>query len=80
MSDTHDPELARRVEEAVGNLPRIQREIFMAHALDRMSYDEIAAQTGLSVRRVERHMARAISKLTKQLRRRRQLRWWERWF
>jgi DNA-directed RNA polymerase specialized sigma24 family protein len=28
-----------------------QREIFMAHRLDKMSYDEIARSTGLTARR-----------------------------
>jgi RNA polymerase sigma-70 factor (ECF subfamily) len=80
MSVIPDPDLLRRVEEAVGNLPRMQREIFMAHRLDNMTYEEIAARTGLSVHRVERHLARAIYKITKQVRRGRKLSWWERWF
>jgi len=79
MSDTPDPDLLRRLEEAVSNLPRLQREIFMAHRLDNMSYGEIGRRTGLTVRQVERHMARAIYKLAKQLDRRK-LSWWERWF
>ena len=80
MSDTPDPDLLRSIEDAVGNLPRMQREIFMAHRLDNMSYEEIAAKTGLSVRRVEPHLARAIYKITKQVRRGKKLSWWERRF
>jgi RNA polymerase sigma-70 factor (ECF subfamily) len=80
MPEAPDSELLRCLEEAVGNLPRIQREIFMAHRLDEMTYEEIAARTGLSVRRVERHLARAISKVTKQVTRGRKLSWWERHF
>ncbi|HEX8127063.1 MAG TPA: sigma-70 region 4 domain-containing protein [Allosphingosinicella sp.] len=80
MPETPEPDLLPRLEEAVGNLPRIQREIFMAHRLDDMAYEEIAARTGLSVRRVERHLARAIYKITKQVRRGRKLSWWERHF
>ncbi|HEY7810919.1 MAG TPA: sigma factor-like helix-turn-helix DNA-binding protein [Allosphingosinicella sp.] len=79
-SDTHGLDHARRIEEAVANLPRIQREIFMAHTLDGMSFEEIAGRTGRSTTKVERHMAKALSKLTKQLRRGRKLSWWERWF
>ncbi|MFN3727720.1 MAG: sigma-70 family RNA polymerase sigma factor [Allosphingosinicella sp.] len=79
MSDTSDPEFLRRLEEAVGNIPRLQREIFMAHRLDDMSYRQIADRTGLTVRQVERHMAKAIYKLSKQMDGRR-LSWWERWF
>ncbi len=79
MSDTADPNLLRRLEEAMLNIPKLQREIFMAHRLDSMPYDEIARRTGLTVRQVERHMARAIYKLAKQLDGRK-LSWWERRF
>jgi RNA polymerase sigma-70 factor (ECF subfamily) len=67
MSDAPDPDLLRRLEQAMLNIPKLQREIFMAHRLDNMSYVEIAHRTGLTVRQVERHMARAIYKLSKQL-------------
>jgi RNA polymerase sigma-70 factor (ECF subfamily) len=79
MSDTPDPDLLRRLEEAMLNIPKLQREIFMAHRLDNMPYGEIARRTGLTVRKVERHMARAIYKLAKQLDGRK-LSWWERRF
>ena len=79
MSDPPDPDLLRRVEEAMLNIPKLQREIFMAHRLDNMSYEEIARRTGLTVRQVERHMARAIYKLVKQMDGRK-LTWWERRF
>jgi RNA polymerase sigma-70 factor (ECF subfamily) len=79
MSDTADPGLLRRMEEAMLNMPKLQREIFMAHRLDDMSYGEIARRTGLTVRQVERHIVRAIYKLDKQLHGR-TLSWWERWF
>jgi RNA polymerase sigma-70 factor (ECF subfamily) len=79
MSDTPDPDLLRRMEESMLNIPKLQREIFMAHRLDDMSYVEIAERTGLTVRQVERHMARALYKLVKQLDGRK-LSWWERRF
>lgn len=81
MSDTADtdPDLLGRMEEAMLNMPKLQREIFMAHRLDDMSYGEIAERTGLTVRQVERHMAKAIYKLVKQLDGRK-LSLWERWF
>ncbi len=79
MSDLPDPDLLRRMEEAMLNIPKLQREIFMAHRLDNMPYDEIARRTGLTVRQVERHIARAIYKLSKQLDGRK-LTLWERWF
>ena len=79
MSDTPDPNLLRRLEEAMLNIPKLQREIFIAHRLDNMPYDEIARRTGLTVRQVERHIARALYKLAKQLDGRK-LTLWERWF
>ena len=77
MSD-HDTELLRRLEEAVAAMPRRQREIFLAHRLDGLSYAEIAERAGLSVRQVERQMTRAIHKLCKQMDGQ-PLSWWERW-
>ncbi len=81
MTDTPDPDpdLLRRMEAAMRAMPKMQREIFLAHRLDDMSYGEIAERTGLSVRQVERHMAKAIYKLVKQLDGEK-LSWWERWF
>jgi RNA polymerase sigma-70 factor (ECF subfamily) len=76
---SNDAELLRRLEDAVASMPRKQREIFLAHRLDDMSYAEIARRTGLSVQQVERQMARAIYKLCKQMDGN-PLRWWERWF
>jgi RNA polymerase sigma-70 factor (ECF subfamily) len=67
MSDTPDPNLLRRLEDAMRAMPKLQREIFMAHRLDDISYREIARRTGPTVHQVERHMARAIYKLDKQL-------------
>jgi RNA polymerase sigma-70 factor (ECF subfamily) len=49
------------------NLPRSTREIFLAHRLDDLSYQEIADRTGLTVRQVERHMAKAIYRLCREL-------------
>jgi RNA polymerase sigma-70 factor (ECF subfamily) len=74
-----DAELFRRLEEAVAAMPRRQREVFLAHRLDGLSYAEIARRTGLSVRQVERQMVRAIAKLCKQMDGH-PLSWWERWF
>ena len=74
-----EDEKLRRLEEALMNMPRLQREIFMAHRLDDMPYEEIARRTGLTIRQVERQMARAIYKLDKRLHGEK-LSWWERWF
>ena len=73
-----DAELLRRLERAMRKVPRKTREVFLAHRLDDMSYNEIAERTGLSVRDVERHMARAICAIDRSLNGP-PLRWWERW-
>jgi RNA polymerase sigma-70 factor (ECF subfamily) len=52
-----------RLEAAMLRLRPLTRDIFMARRIDGYSYREIAAQTGLSVKRVEKHMARAIAEL-----------------
>jgi RNA polymerase sigma-70 factor (ECF subfamily) len=61
------------------NLPKLQREIFAAHRVHDLSYEEIGRRTGLSVRQVERHMAKAIYKIALQMEGY-PLRWWQRLF
>lgn len=78
MTDTPDPDVLRRLEQAVRNLPRHQREIFLARRLDEMPYGEIANRTGLTLGQVERQMAKALYKIDKQMEGV-PLRWWERW-
>ncbi|MBZ9648098.1 RNA polymerase subunit sigma [Sphingobium sp. 3R8] len=60
MTDIADTERLERLEAALLSMPRLRREIFLAVRLDAMSYADIADMTGLSVRTVERQMARAI--------------------
>ncbi|HWT29452.1 MAG TPA: sigma-70 region 4 domain-containing protein [Propylenella sp.] len=70
MDDSPDPnrqEQIARMEAIMLRLPRLTREIFLAHRLDDMPYDEIARRTGLTVRQVERHIARAILALMRGL-------------
>jgi len=57
-----------RIEQAVLRLKPLTREIFLACRLDGSSYAEIAEQTGLSVRGVEKQMSRALKQLGRQLR------------
>lgn len=52
-----------RLETAMLRLRPMTREIFMAHRLDGYTYREIAERTGLSLKRVEKHMSRAIAQL-----------------
>ena len=67
MSDTPDTEILRRLEAAMMNMPKLQREIFIAHRLDNLSYDEIGRRTGLTSEQVERQIAKAIYKLVKKM-------------
>ncbi len=79
MPEAPNSDDRRQLEEALGNLPARQREIFILQSVDGMSYAEIAARTGLSLRAVERNLAAAIYKIATQMEGRR-LSWWERWF
>jgi RNA polymerase sigma-70 factor (ECF subfamily) len=79
MPNNVDADFRRRLEEALAAMPRKQRETFLAHRVDDMSYTEIAQLRDISVREVERQMARAMYKLVKQMEGE-PLRWWERWF
>ncbi len=78
-----DPELLARIEAALLTLPRRRRAIFLAVRLDGTSYAELAERTGLSIRQVEREVARAIAHIDRRLERRERppLRpWWRCWF
>ncbi|WP_225008099.1 RNA polymerase sigma factor [Novosphingobium percolationis] len=56
-----------RLERALGRLKPLTRNVFLARRLDGYSYAEIAEQTGLSVRAVEKQMSRAIQQLARHL-------------
>ena len=60
-----DPELMARVERAMEAMPLMTREMFLAHRIDDYSYEQIAEITGLSVRRVQRHMVKAMLQLAR---------------
>jgi RNA polymerase sigma-70 factor (ECF subfamily) len=55
----------RRLEAAMLRLKPRSRDIFLARRLDGMTYVEIAEQTGLSVKRVEKIMSKTIGQLTR---------------
>jgi RNA polymerase sigma factor (sigma-70 family) len=60
-------DLLRRLEEAVDKLKPRTREIFLAHRIHGFTYSEIAEQTGLSVKGVEKQMSKAIAKIDRLL-------------
>jgi RNA polymerase sigma factor (sigma-70 family) len=57
----------RRLELAMGKLKPKTRAIFLAHRLDGLTYCEIAEQTGLSIKGVEKQMSKAIAKIDRLL-------------
>lgn len=62
-----NPEELARLERAVRSLPRTTREVFRAQRIDGLSYDEIAAATGLDRQRVIQHMADALYQLARSM-------------
>jgi len=77
MSDL-DPQMRRRYRQAFANLPWVQREIFRLHAVENLSYPEIALLLRTNIRTVERQLAKALYKIGRQIDGE-PLRWWERW-
>ncbi|WP_174278836.1 sigma factor-like helix-turn-helix DNA-binding protein [Sphingomonas bacterium] len=83
-NDHADPHTIADLEAAIGTLRSLNRQLFLAHCIDHMTYVEMARRTGLSVRHVERRMARAIRQFDAARRgirppwwrRLRRLRWW----
>ncbi len=59
--------LLLRLERAMASMDCSSREIFLAHRLDALSYEEIAARTGLTTQEVEQYIARAIFHLDREL-------------
>lgn len=71
----HDPiavlEARDQLERLQASLARLSpktRSIFLAHRCDGMTYKDIANQTGLSVKAVERRMSKAIAHIDRALR------------
>lgn len=67
LLETRD--LLRHLEAAILKLRPRTRAIFLAHRLDGLSYAEIAARTGLSVKGVEKQMSRAIAAIDRAMER-----------
>jgi DNA-directed RNA polymerase specialized sigma24 family protein len=68
MTDLQKSEmLLLRLERAMASMDRCSREIFLAHRLDNLTYEEIAARTGLPLARVEQHIAEATLHIGREL-------------
>lgn len=61
----------RRLEKAMLSLKPKTRAIFLARRLDGLSYAEIAERTGLSVKGVEKQMAKAVATIDRLMERER---------
>jgi RNA polymerase sigma factor (sigma-70 family) len=68
----HDPivylesrDTLRRLEAGVMKLKPVTRTIFLARRVEGLSYSEISKITGLSHKAIEKHMGRAIAKLSR---------------
>ena len=57
-------ERLERLSVCLGRLHDKTRQIFLAHRIDGMSYQQIAKQHGLSVSAVEKHIAKATMLVT----------------
>jgi DNA-directed RNA polymerase specialized sigma24 family protein len=51
------------IDEALAFVPRFARHVFLLHRLDGLCYREIALRLGISERRVERAIVRALTRL-----------------
>ena len=80
-----DRELTReqrmqRLGQALMALPALTRAVFLAVRQDGLDYIEVAERFGLSVRQVERHVARALTGLRLGLENDGRRSWWRRLF
>ncbi|UJB18737.1 MULTISPECIES: RNA polymerase sigma factor [Lysobacter] len=58
----HREELAR-VKAAIERLPERCRQVYLLNRIDGMSYSQISAHQGISVKAVEKHISRALTLL-----------------
>lgn len=58
-------DMLRRAEQAIAALSTTTRDVFLMHRFDDLSYPEIARIKGMSVGRVEKHIAKALKAVRK---------------
>lgn len=63
----HRAVLLEELERAVGELPREQREVFVAHELEGRSFKEMAAETGVSINTLLSRKRYAVLRLRERL-------------
>ena len=84
MAQDRPPLGLEQIEQAAQCLRPIERQVLVLSARERLSGRAIAARLGMTPRRVERILARAIFKLTRAIERqeraeRRKQAWWRFW-
>ena len=62
-----DPELQKRVQDALNTLPEQCRQVFGLSRFEALKYREIAEQLGISIKTVETHMGKALRILRMEL-------------
>lgn len=53
-------DMIRRVETAIARLSTTTQDVFLMHRFEDLSYQEIARIKGMSIKRVEKHIAKAL--------------------
>jgi len=66
ISDRQKCELLR---QSLDKLPEVQRNVLLMHRFDRLSYSQISRLTGLSESRIRNHIAKAMQRIVKDLKR-----------
>lgn len=79
FGDLTDAEVLARLELGLQRMPARRRAIFLAVRMDDASYTELAGRMGLTVRQVEREVARALLQLDDAVRGIPPVPWWRRW-
>ena len=60
ISDIEFKELSLQVEKLISNLPDRQKQVYLLHRENGMTYSEIADHLGISKNTVENHMVKAL--------------------
>ncbi len=78
MTAEPDEETLARMRRALAKMKLVQREVFMMSAADGLTYAQIGKRLGISVEKVERHLADALYNLDR-LMERAERPWWRFW-
>ncbi len=67
ISEFEFNELNLQIEKLIENLPERQKQVYILHKVNGLTYPEIADQLGISKNTVENHMAKALKYLRKNI-------------